>query len=69
MPTPVHSFNPKAINRLAHIVDEIAAEKRAAGIHIDEAAREFIAACVISCAANGESDPEVIKREALSHAA
>jgi hypothetical protein len=65
----IHSFAPKAVSQLARIVDEIAAEKRAAGIYIDEGAREFIAACVVSCAANGESDPEIIKREALSHAA
>jgi hypothetical protein len=62
-------FSPRKVEELAHIAEEIAQEKMAAGIPIDEKAREFIATCVMSCAANGEYDPDKIKREALSHAA
>jgi hypothetical protein len=64
-----HHFGPAAVGELSKIAREIADEKAAAGVHINEQAREFIAACVVSCAANGVTDPEAIKREALSHAA
>ncbi len=62
-------FGPRKVEELALITEEIAQEKMAAGIPIDEKAREFIAACVVSCAANGEYDPDKIRKEALSYAA
>jgi hypothetical protein len=68
MRTNVHSFNPSAVAQLANIVSEIAAEKAAGGIYIDERAREFIAACVVSYAATGETDPVKIKAHALDSA-
>ncbi len=65
----IHAFGPRTVNQLAAIADEIAAEKTAAGIYIDDSAREFIAACVVSYAATGESDPKKIKANALDSAA
>ena len=69
MSPKILAFEPRAVERLAGIASAIAEEKIAAGITIDAQAREFIAACVMSCAANGETDPEKIKQHALSHAA
>jgi hypothetical protein len=68
MQTTVHAFKPAAAAELASVVDEIVAEKAAGGIAIDERAREFIAACVVSCAASGETDREKIKANALDYA-
>jgi hypothetical protein len=69
MSPKILAFEPRAVEELAGIASAIAEEKIAAGITIDARAREFIAACVMSCAANGETDPEKIRQQALSHAA
>jgi hypothetical protein len=69
MPQKILSFEPRTVEDLASIASAIAEEKIAAGINVDARAREFIAACVMSCAANGETDPERIREQALSHAA
>ena len=68
MQTSISYLKPAAINEFASVVDEIVAEKSAVGIVIDERARDFIAACVASCAASGETDRERIKANALDHA-
>jgi hypothetical protein len=68
MRTNVHAYSPKAVTQLATIVDEIVAEKEAVGIPMNEGAREFIAACVMSYAATGETDSDKIKAGALDNA-
>ena len=55
------AFEPEAVRALALITDSIVEERSMLGISVDALSRNFIAAFVIKCAVNGESNAETIR--------